>query len=254
MILFYYIPIVIIGLVSGSFLNVVIYRVPREKSVVRPRSACPSCRSPIRWYENIPVLSYIILRGRCRSCAERISPRYPVVELFGGALAALAFYRYGAGVHSLFAYAFLMALLAITLIDWEHRIIPDEISISFILIGIVWSFIRTGPGPWESALGALVGGGVLYAVGFAYKLLRKTEGMGGGDVKLMAMIGAFLGIKLVLPVIVLASFGGSIYGLFLMHGKGGSKTSVAFGSFLAPAAALCLFYGGAILTWYFGRF
>jgi leader peptidase (prepilin peptidase)/N-methyltransferase len=253
-ILLYYIPIVLIGLVAGSFLNVVIYRLPREKSVVRPRSACPSCRSPIRWYENIPVLSYILLRGRCHSCGERISPRYPVVELFGGALAALAFYRYGASVHSLIAYVFLMALLAITLIDWEHRIIPDEISISFILIGIVWSFFRAGPGPWESALGALVGGGFLYAVGFVYKLLRRTEGMGGGDVKLMAMIGAFLGIKLILPVIVIASFGGSIYGLFLMHGRGGSKTSVAFGSFLAPAAALCLFYGAAILTWYFDRF
>ena len=191
MILFYYIPIVLIGLVAGSFLNVVIYRVPREKSVVRPRSACPSCRSPIRWYENIPVLSYIILRGRCRNCAERIAPSYPVVEILGGLLAALAFYRYGAGVHSLFAYAFLMALLAITLIDWEHRIIPDEISISFILIGIVWSFIRTGPGPWESALGALAGGGVLYAIGFVYKLLRKTEGMGGGEVKRRARSGAF---------------------------------------------------------------
>ncbi|MCK4350614.1 MAG: prepilin peptidase, partial [Candidatus Krumholzibacteria bacterium] len=180
MILLYYIPIVLIGLVAGSFLNVVIYRLPREKSVVRPRSACPSCCSPIRWYENIPVLSYILLRGRCHSCGERISPRYPVVELFGGALAALAFYRYGASVHSLIAYMFLMALLAITLIDWKHRIIPDEISISFILIGIVWSFFRSGPGPWESALGALAGGGFLYAVGFVYKLLRRTEGMGGG--------------------------------------------------------------------------
>lgn len=250
----FYIPIVLVGLVAGSFLNVVIYRLPREKSVIRPRSACPSCRAPILWYENIPVLSYMILRGRCRSCGERISPRYPVVEILGGALAAVSFYQYGVSAHSLFIYAFLMALLAITLIDWEHRIIPDQISVSFILIGIVWSFLRPFPGPWESALGAFVGGGVLYAVGLAYKLLRKTEGMGGGDVKLMAMIGAFLGIKLVLPVIVLASFGGSIYGLFLMRGGGGSRTSVAFGSFLAPAAALCLFYGPAILSWYFGRF
>jgi leader peptidase (prepilin peptidase)/N-methyltransferase len=250
----YYIPVVLIGLAAGSFLNVVVYRLPRERSIIRPRSACPSCSNPIRWHENIPVLSYILLRGKCHSCGERISPRYPAVEIFGGALAALSFYRYGASLHAIFAYAFLMALLAITLIDWKHRIIPDEISISFILLGIAWSFFRIDPGPWESVLGALMGGGVLYAVGFIYKLIRKTDGMGGGDIKLMAMIGAFLGIKLILPVIVIASFGGSIYGLFVMRGGDGSKTSVAFGSFLAPAAALCLFYGAAILAWYFGRF
>lgn len=250
----YFVTVVVLGFAAGSFLNVVIYRLPRDQSVVRPRSACPSCRSPIRWYENIPVLSYICLRGRCRMCGGAISLRYPIVEMMGAALAAVSFYRYGASVHALFAYSFLMALLAVTLIDWEHRIIPDEISVSFALVGIVWSFLRPGPGPWESALGVLAGAGILYAVGFAYRLLRKVDGMGGGDVKLMAMIGAFLGIKLVLPVIVLASFGGSIYGLFLMRGGAGGRTSVAFGAFLAPAAAVCLFYGTEILTWYFGRF
>jgi leader peptidase (prepilin peptidase)/N-methyltransferase len=247
-------PVFCVGLVVGSFLNVVIHRLPRGKSIVRPRSSCTSCGTPIRWYENIPVMSYVVLWGRCSACGARISPRYPVIELIGGILAVLVFSRYGLSVHTLFGYSFVMALLAVTVIDWEHRIIPDEISISFILVGVSWSFFNPIVSPWESALGALIGGGGLYAVGLIYRLLRKVEGMGGGDIKLMAMIGAFLGLKLVLPVIVIASFAGSVYGVFILRRGGGGRAAVAFGSFLAPAAALCLFYGTPILAWYFGRF
>jgi leader peptidase (prepilin peptidase)/N-methyltransferase len=247
-------PVFICGLVVGSFLNVVIYRLPRGESIVRPRSFCRSCSRSIRWYENIPILSYALLRGRCRACGSPISPRYPVIELFGGLLAIVVFWHFGPSIHALFAYAFVMALFAVTVIDWEHRIIPDEISISFILIGVFWSFLNPGLSPWEAALGAVAGGGGLYAVGLAYRMLRKVDGLGGGDVKLMAMIGAFLGIKLVLPVIVIASFAGSVYGLFLMRRGKGAQAAVAFGAFLAPAAGLCLFYGTPILAWYFTRF
>lgn len=250
----YYIPAVMFGLTAGSFLNVVIHRLPRRQSIVRPRSACVTCGHPIRWFENVPLLSYVALRGRCSGCGAPISVRYLLIELFGGLLAFVVLWEYGPGLHALFAYAFLMALLAITVIDWKHRIIPDEISVSFILIGVVWSFFNPALSPMESSLGALVGGGGLFAVGALYRLIRKAEGMGGGDVKLMAMIGAFLGLKLVLPVIVIASFAGSLYGLLFMRGGNRGKASVAFGAFLAPAAALCLFWGTAILAWYFGRF
>lgn len=252
--LLYLIPAVLFGLTVGSFLNVVIHRLPRRQSIVRPRSACVTCGRQIHWYENMPLLSYIMLRGRCSGCGAPISVRYFLIELSGGLLAFVVLWKYGPGLHAIFAYSFLMALLAITVIDWKHRIIPDEISISFILIGVVWSFFNPTLSPMESSLGALMGGGGLYAVGALYRVIRKSEGMGGGDVKLMAMIGAFLGFKLVLPVIVIASFAGSIYGLCFMRGERSGKASVAFGSFLAPAAALCLFWGTAILAWYFGRF
>ena len=250
----YYIPAAFLGLTVGSFLNVVIYRLPRRQSIVKPRSACTTCGRPIRWYENVPLLSYILLRGRCRGCGAPISIRYIVVELLGGVFALGVLWIYGPSLEALFAYAFLMALLAITIIDWKHRIIPDEISISFILLGIVWSFFNPAMTPWESSLGALVGGGGLYAVGALYRLIRRTDGMGGGDVKLMAMIGAFLGFKLVLPVIVIASFAGSVYGLCFVKGQERGKASIAFGAFLAPTAALCFFWGTSILAWYFGRF
>ena len=248
------IPAFIFGLMAGSFLNVVIYRLPLGKSVVKPRSFCPGCGKTISWHENIPVLSWLVLRGKCRGCGSAISPRYPVIELLGGLLAVLAVYLHGEWVNAGFAYAFLMALLAITMIDWDHRIIPDQISLSFIAAGLAWSFFNPGLSLASSAAGALAGGGSLWLVGFIYKKIRNADGMGGGDVKLMAMIGAFLGIGLILPVIVIASLLGSIYGISLMRRGGDGQTAVAFGSFLAPAAAFCMVFGPAILAWYFGRF
>ncbi len=241
---------VLFGLAAGSFINVVIYRVPINGSIIKPRSYCPECRRTIRWYENIPVASYIFLKGRCRGCGINIPFRYPLVELVGAALAVLAIWRFGAGVDAAFAYAFLMALLAVTFIDWNHRIIPDEISLSFILIGLVWSLVSGELTVVSSAAGALAGGGGIWAVGALYKLIRHADGMGGGDVKLMAMIGAFLGVGFVLPVIVIASFFGSIYGIYLLRSGKEGKSTVAFGSFLAPAAAVCLLFGREILDWY----
>lgn len=245
----------IFGLMAGSFLNVVVYRLPRGRSIVRPRSACPGCGRPIPWHENVPVLGWIALRGRCRGCGGRISPRYPVVELLGALLALLCLWRFGPSFEAGIAYAFLMALLAVTLIDWEHRIIPNEISLPFILVGVGWSFVTPTIDPLDSVLGVVAGGGGLWLVGVLYRALRNADGMGGGDVKLMAMIGAFLGFRMVVPVILIASFFGSIYGIVLMRRTGaGGGAKVAFGSFLAPAAACCLFLGSTLLAWYLGRF
>jgi leader peptidase (prepilin peptidase)/N-methyltransferase len=250
----YIVAAVLVGLSVGSFVNVIIFRLPRELSVVKPRSFCPECRRSIPWYENIPLLSYIVLGGRCRGCRAPIPARYPIVEATGGILAVLVLLRFGTSYDAIAAYAFLMALVAVTLIDWDHRIIPDEITLSFLLAGLVWSFLGGNVNPLHSFLGALAGGGVLYGVGLVYKLVRHAEGMGGGDVKLMAMIGAFLGIKFVLPVIVLASLAGTLYGVVLLRSGKGGKAAVAFGSFLAPAAALCIFYGPELLGWYTGHF
>jgi leader peptidase (prepilin peptidase)/N-methyltransferase len=242
---------VICGLTAGSFLNVIIYRVPRGLSIVKPRSRCPRCGKRISWHENVPILSYLMLRGLCRGCGAPIPARYPLVEASGAALAVVAVLNYGFTIHAAFAYAFLMALLAITLIDWDFRIIPDCLSIPFLLVGLLWSLVNPGLTIARSALGALAGGGGLYAIGALYKRARKTEGMGGGDVKLMAMIGAFVGIKLVIPVVLIASFGGTLYGLTLLKAGKDAKTAVAFGSFLAPAAAVCLLCGERLLAWYF---
>ena len=250
-----FIPAVLIGSVFGSFLNVVIYRLPLGRSIVRPRSSCTRCARQIRWFENIPVISYILLRGKCRGCGEKISPRYPVVEFLGALIAVLAVQRSGFSIEAFVAFSFLMALLAVTLIDWEHRIIPDEISLTFIVIGITWSLFNPRLSFLGSLFGALAGAGSLWLVGLLYKLARHKEGMGGGDIKLMGMIGAFLGIELILPVIVLASFLGSIYGVYLLKSKGGdAQTAVAFGSFLAPAAAICMIFGSRLLSWYFTKF
>ncbi len=244
----------VFGLAVGSFMNVVVHRLPRGLSVVRPRSFCPRCRRPVQWRENMPILSWLALRARCAGCGAPISVRYPIVEAAGGALAVAAAARFGFTVDAAFAYAFLMALLAITLIDWDYRIIPDGISIPFIAAGLAWSVASPRLGLAESALGALAGGGSLLAIGEIYRLARKAEGMGGGDVKLMAMIGAFLGVRLVLPVVLIASLAGSIYGLALVRGGRSGRTAVAFGSFLAPAAAVCLFAGESLVSWYLGSF
>lgn len=250
----WYVTAALLGLAAGSFCNVVIHRVPRRLSIVSPGSACPRCGKRIAWYENVPLASYGALRGRCSGCGCRIPARYALVEAAGAALAVAAVHRFGPGVEALFAFAFLMALLVVTLIDWDFRIIPDAISVPFIAVGFAWSLVSPELTLAGSILGALAGGGGLLAIGLLYRFARKTEGMGGGDVKLMAMIGAFVGIGLVIPVILIASFAGTVYGVSLLRAGKGAKTAVAFGSFLAPAAAVCLFYGNRLVSWYLGGF
>lgn len=240
----------LLGMVIGSFLNVLIYRLPRKASVVTGRSKCPHCNSTIRWFDNVPVLSYLLLAGRCRQCRKRISPAYPVVELVSGGIALLAVYSFGVTVKALWIYVFLAVLLVITVIDWHHRIIPDVLSIGGVLFGWVGSIVCLDIGLVESLIGSVVGGGLLLAIALLYRAIRKIDGMGGGDVKLMAMIGAFLGWQMVFPVLFVASLFGSLYGLFLMVHGGTGKTAVAFGSFLAPSTILVLLFGPRLWAFY----
>jgi leader peptidase (prepilin peptidase)/N-methyltransferase len=240
------------GAVIGSFLNVVIYRLPLGRSIVRPGSSCPKCRAPVEWYDNIPVLSYVVLRGRCRRCRARISIRYPLVEFLSALAAAGIVWRYGPTLQAAWIYAFVAILLAITLIDWDHQIIPDPLSLGGVVLGWIGAAVCLDVGLLQSFVGSLVGAGVILAIAFVYKAIRRVDGMGGGDVKLMAMIGAFLGWKMVFPVLFVAALFGSLYGAWLMRSGGHAKTAVAFGSFLSPAACLMMFAGQHLVDLYLG--
>ncbi len=240
----------VFGAVIGSFLNVVIHRLPdSSRSIAFPPSHCPRCSTPIRWYDNIPVLSYLALRGRCRACRQTISPRYPLVELCMAFLSLALYSRFGAGIAFVYYFPFLAALLAIIFIDIDHQIIPDAISLPGIVIGFAGSFVNPLVSWQQSGLGILVGGGLLYAVAATYMLLTRREGMGGGDIKLLAMIGAFLGWQSLLYVVFASSLIGSVVGLVAMRiqGKGG-RTRIPFGPFLAVAAMSYLFFQGEIAS------
>jgi leader peptidase (prepilin peptidase)/N-methyltransferase len=239
------------GLVIGSFLNVCIHRLPAGRSIVHPRSSCPGCGHLIRGYDNIPVLSYLVLRGRCRDCGARISHRYPLVELLSGGFAAMAVTRFGAGWEGLLMYALIASFLVITFIDIDHRIIPDTISLPGIVLGLAASFAPGLLSPLQSVIGILIGGGSLFLVAWGYQLLTHREGMGGGDIKLLAMIGAFMGWQGVLFTIFVASLTGTLAGVALMlRQAGGMKLAVPFGPFLAIGAIAYLFIGPETLAWY----
>jgi leader peptidase (prepilin peptidase)/N-methyltransferase len=239
------------GLVIGSFLNVCIHRLPAGRSVVHPRSSCPGCGHLIRGYDNIPVLSYLILRGRCRDCGTRISPRYPLVELLSGGFAAMTAARFGAGWEGLIMFALVASFLVITFIDLDHRIIPDVISLPGIGLGLAASFLPGMLTPVDSLIGLLAGGGSLFLVAWGYELITHREGMGGGDIKLLAMIGAFMGWKGVFFTIFVASLTGTLAGVALMLRRhGGMKLAVPFGPFLAIGAIAYLFIGPETFAWY----
>ena len=247
------------GLIVGSFLNVCIWRLPRSQSVVWPSSHCPSCDKPIAWYDNIPVLAWCFLKGKCRSCRAAISFRYPVVELLGG-LAAFAAFSTWSGAYAAAATVIFWALIVVIWVDWEHQIIPDEISVGGIVAGLAFSFFFPewigGPGAargWTalvgSGVGVLLGGGILYFMAVIGERIFKKEAMGGGDVKLLAAVGAFLGWKGVLFTLFAGSVGGSIVGLGVKWTL--KKETIPFGPYLALGAILYMFYGEAILSWYF---
>lgn len=243
----------VVGALIGSFLNVVIHRVPRSQSVVGGRSMCPHCRATIAWYDNVPLLSYALLRGRCRRCSWKIPARYPVVELLT-AIGAVVALRFGANpLQSAWAFAFFAIMIAITFIDWEHQIIPDALSIGGTALGWIGAWVCLDIGVIDSLIGSAVGAGLILAIALLYKAARKVDGMGGGDVKLMAMIGAFLGWQMVFAVLLVAATAGSVYGIYLMRrAGGGGQTAVAFGSFLAPAACLLWFVGDRLIALYLG--
>jgi leader peptidase (prepilin peptidase) / N-methyltransferase len=250
----------VFGAVVGSFLNVCICRMPHDESIVSPPSHCPNCNYQIRWYDNIPILSYLFLRGRCRGCGDRISPQYPLVELLNGLLALALFFRFGRGLpQDLFGHAgflflllflFCSAMVVVTFIDLEHQIIPDTITLPGIVIGFLASFFT--PIGWLSSLiGIIAGGGSLLLVAWLYEAITKKEGMGGGDVKLLAMMGAFFGWKAILFIIFASSLLGSIIGVALMVAqKKDSKLAIPFGPFLASAAILYIFFGPRLIHWY----
>jgi len=242
------------GAVFGSFINVVIYRLPRNISVIWPPSSCPSCGGRIKFYDNIPIVSYFLLRGKCRRCGSPISPRYPIVEAISGLLLVWVMAAGGETGLAASRAVLVLFLLAIAIIDWEHMIIPDELSLGGCAIGLVMSFFNPATTVPQSLLGILVGGGLLFGVGYAYHKVRGIEGLGGGDVKLAAMVGAFLGWKGLVICILAGSFAGSIYGLALMAGGRGAKTKVPFGTFLAAGALLAAFYAEPFIRWYGGLF
>jgi leader peptidase (prepilin peptidase) / N-methyltransferase len=243
----------VLGLCLGSFLNVVIHRLPRGESLAHPRSRCPRCRHGIRPWHNIPVLGWLLLRGRCADCGLPISPRYPLVELAGGALLLVAATVFPTPVHSLAAAWFFLSLTAVLFIDLEHRIIPDEISLGGTALGLLLAHWTVGLVP--AVIGALAGAGGLFLVSLVYRGLRHRDGMGMGDVKLAAMLGAFLGLPGVVLTVLLASLFGSILGVTLMMARRGSgTTALPFGSLLAPAAAFALLWGPRIWAWYAGFF
>jgi leader peptidase (prepilin peptidase) / N-methyltransferase len=294
--------IFVLGLAFGSFLNVCIYRLPRELSVVAPRSACPKCKRPIAFYDNIPVLSWLILRGRCRNCKTPISPRYFVIELMTGALFTLCYWHFGASLSTLKYCVFSFLLLGLIFTDAETKLLPDKLTLPGLALGLVFSVLvpvndlasQFLPGvvslPFsadisvrllslvDSLLGAAVGAAFIYGVGAIYLRWRGMEGMGFGDVKLMAMVGAFLGIKLTVLTIFAASVAGSLFGLatvFIVWLKRTHRFmkrfadaqaarrrawqsaqmvyryyQMPFGVFLGSVAVFAFFFGNRLLHWY----
>lgn len=239
-----------LGLAMGSFLNVVIHRLPRRESLVSPGSRCPSCGYQLRAIDNIPVLSYVMLGGRCRHCRTRISVRYPVVELVTAALFVVHYAVFGwtplLAVRCLFA----AAMVALFVIDLEHRLLPDAITLPGILAGLLAS-VFLPPGFPAAAIGMLAGGGVLWLIGELYYRYSGEEGMGGGDVKMLAMIGAFLGWQGVLVTLLVASLLGSVIGTALMLARGGDRRlAIPFGPFLSLGALITLLWGDRIVAWY----
>lgn len=241
----------VLGAVVGSFLNVCIYRVPAGKSIVSPPSSCPHCGHLIRWYQNIPILSYLFLGGKCAACRVGISLRYPAIETLTGLLFALVLYYFGFSSATLVYWLFVSALVVITFIDLDHQIIPDVISLPGIVVGFLCSFFISWISWLDSLLGIVIGGGILLSIAWIYEKVAKREGMGGGDIKLLAMLGAFLGWKAVLPVIFVASLVGSLIGVPLMLlQKGDTKLAIPFGPFLALAATVYLFWGKELVFLY----
>lgn len=264
----------LLGLIIGSFLNVCIYRIPLGKSIISPGSGCPHCGISIRFFDNIPILSFLLLRGKCRECGKRISFQYPVVEL----LSALAFY--GCARMWLFApptyvnSLFLAIVIILIFTDYNHRILPNVITLPGVIAGILLSpfqipEVYSDLFSWKAAsmlgfenssyaeswigsiLGAIIGGGLLFLVAFAYEIVRRRQGLGMGDVKMMAMVGAFIGWRLALMTIFVGSLLGTFVGILLiLLRKMDTQGKLAFGVFLGIGSALCLFYGFPIIRWY----
>jgi len=244
----------LLGLMIGSFMNVCIYRLPRQLSPVRPRSSCTTCGHMLAWYENIPIASYLVLKGRCRGCGAPISPMYPIVEGITGLMFLGAYVLFGPSPLLLARLLFGCTMIVLFVIDLQHKILPNVITLPGIVVGLLLSEVA-GPGWQASLIGIAAGGGVLWAIAEIYYRVRKEEGLGMGDVKMLAMIGAFLGWKLMLLTLVLASFSGTIVGIGVLIAKKESlKYALPFGTFLAVGAIAAGAVGNQIVAWYLGLY
>lgn len=263
----YWIFVGLAGAIVGSFLNVCIYRLPLGRSVVSPPSSCPACGARIRPWHNVPILGWLWLRGKCANCRAAIPVRYPAVEAANAALWLLAWYRFGPGPQALLLMPFLSALLALFFTDWDHKLLPNAITWPLAALGLAvapWNArldlapFRLGAGTAGSrvaaaAVGAALGYGVFAALALAWKVLRKKEGMGGGDLKLMLGVGAFTGMGGVLLTVFLGSIVGTLISLpLLLRRRMTMGGELPFGCFLTPAAAIAALYGNEILRWYLG--
>jgi leader peptidase (prepilin peptidase)/N-methyltransferase len=242
----------VFGACIGSFLNVCIFRIPENKSIVYPGSACPLCGYRLKSYDNIPIISFLWLRGKCRNCKSIIALRYPLVECLGGFFAVCVYLQYGISLEALVYFVFIAVLLVITFIDLDHRIIPDVISLPGIVAFYLAAVLLLSIPALDALIGVLAGGGSLYIVAVAYQLLTGREGMGGGDIKLLAMIGALLGWKGVVFTIFVSSATGTLVGVAVMLAtRKGMRVAVPFGPFLAVGAVTYIFFGPQLIDWYF---
>ena len=240
------------GACIGSFLNVVIYRLPLGQSIVSPPSRCPNCGYRLQWYDNVPIIGWVVLGGRCRKCKNAISVQYPIVELITALLFVLVVWLTPPGPLLITRLLLVCILIVLFGIDLEHQILPNSITLPGIIAGLLLSLIAP-PGLRDALIGVVVGGGILYAIAWAYYLWRREEGLGMGDVKMLAMIGAFLGWKAVLVTLVLSSFSGALIGVALIAAeRGGMKLALPFGTFLAIGAAVAMFAGEPLVNWYAG--
>jgi len=243
--------IICFGLAWGSFLNVVIYRLPLRMSLFKPSSSCPHCNEKIKFYDNIPVLSFLLLRGKCRHCKGKISLRYPLVELLTAVSFLLLYSQYSLSFFFFASCLFSCALIALGFIDFYHQILPDEITLPGLLLALIYSLFRTDLNLRQALVGAVAGAGFLLFVYGAYYLLRKKEGLGLGDVTMMLLIGAYLGWRQAFFTLILASFVGALVGIFfIFYQKKDFQYSLPFGTFLAPAAFAALLWGERIISAY----
>lgn len=248
---FWYALVAVFGATIGSFLNVCIYRLPRHESIVWPGSHCPSCGGSIAWYDNVPVLSYLWLDGRCRTCRAPITMRYPLIEAANGAGYVAILWVFGASWTTILYCILFSALLVVTGTDLTHKIIPNVVTVPGIVLGLVGAATVLPVGPVNALLGMVVGGGILWALAWASPYLFGKEGMGGGDIKLLAMIGAFLGWKPALLTIMIGSLSGSVIGISLIaFGVMKREDYIPFGPYLVFGALVSLFFGEPLLNWY----
>lgn len=247
--------ILLFGLGWGSFLNVVIYRLPRNLSLLFPPSSCPHCHKRIKFYHNIPLISYIVLGGKCPYCGQKISFSYLLIEFLTPLIFILLYLQYSLSLYFSASCVFASAMIVLAVIDFYHQILPDIITIPGFVLSLIYSFFRTDLSPFQSLIGAAVGGGFLLFIYGTYYLLRKKEGLGLGDVLLMVFIGAFLGWLQVVFVLILASFAGTLVALFVMvFKKKNLQYALPFGTFLAPSAIIALLWGETIINAYLSHF